>query len=194
VNGGVRLLVVGLVAAAAVSGCWVTRVEGPPQDDLSTWSTTPLPPSGELAAKAADPNGSCTAGPDGEHVTVILQDRRTEWTAAFIFRGATTFGSCMVTSQASSGGSGPLPEPMGSALSIDVNGFGSGTSGEVHELGGRVAADVSAVTIALADGRTVTASVGGGHWLAWWPGDVDATSVTGLDAAGQAVVEEEVPG
>jgi hypothetical protein len=127
-------------------------------------------------------------------VTLILQDRRTEGTAAFIFRGATTFGSCIVTSQVSSGGSGPLPEPMRSALSVDVNGFGSGATGEVHELGGRLAADVTAVTIALADGRTVIASVGGGYWLAWWPGDVDATSVTGLDAAGQAVVEEEVPG
>jgi hypothetical protein len=194
VNRGARLLAVSLVAAAAVSGCWVTRVEGPPQDDLSTWSNTPLPPSVELASQAADPNGSCTAGPDGERVTVILQDRRTEWTAAFIFRGATTFGSCIVTSQASSGGSGPLPEPMRSALSIDVNGFGTGSSGDIHELGGRVAADVTAVTISLADGRTVIASVGGGHWLAWWPGDADATNVTGLDAAGQAVVEEEVPG
>jgi len=63
-----------------------------------------------------------------------------------------------------------------------------------NELGGRVAADVTAVTIALADGRTVTASVGGGHWLAWWPGDVGATTVSGLDAAGQIVVEEEVSG
>jgi hypothetical protein len=182
------------VAAAAVSGCWVTRVEGPPQDDFSTWSITPLPPSVELATQAADPNGSCTAGPEDERVTVILQDRRTEWTAAFIFRSATTFGSCIVTSQASSGGSGPLPAPMRSALSIDVNGVGTGSGGDIHELGGRVAADVTAVTISLADDRTVTASLGGGHWLAWWPGDAGATNVTGLDAAGQVVVEEAVPG
>jgi hypothetical protein len=194
VIGGGRLLVAGLVAAAALSGCWVARVEGPPQDDLSTWSSTPLQPSADLASRAADPTGSCTSGPDGERVTVILQDRRTQWTAAFIFRGATTFGSCLVTSQASSGGSGPLPEPMGSSLSIDVNGFGTGAAGDVHELGGRFAADVAAVTVTLADGRVVTASVGSGHWLAWWPGDVDATSVTGLDSGGQGVVEEEVPG
>jgi hypothetical protein len=189
-----RGLVAGVVLAVLSAGCGIARVEQAPRDDFSTWSTTPLPPSGELAAKAADPNGSCTSGTDGERVTLILQDRRTEWTAAFIFRGATSFGSCTVTSQASSGGSGPLPEALTSALSIDVDSFGSGATGEVHELGGRVAADVTAVTIALADGRNVTASVGGGHWLTWWPGDVDATSVTGLDAAGQVVVEEEVPG
>jgi len=194
VNRGSRLLAASLVAAAAVSGCWVARVEGPPQDDLSTWSSTPLPPSADLASQAADPRRSCTAGPDGEPVTVILQDRRTEWTAGFLFSGATTFGSCIVTSGASSGGSGPLPDPMRSGLSIDVIGFGTGPSSDLHELGGRIAADVTAVTISLADGRTVIASVGGGHWLAWWPGDVDATNVAGLDAAGQVVVEEEVPG
>jgi hypothetical protein len=188
-----RGLVAGVVLAVLSAGCGIARVEQAPRDDFSTWSSTPLAPDARLTATAADLSGSCTAGPNGEPVRLLLQDRRTDLTAAFLFRGETTFGSCLVTQGASSGGSGPLPEPTSAALSIDVDGFGDFTGGVVHELGGRVAAGVTEVTIALADGRTLTASVGGGHWLAWWPGDVRATTVTGMDAAGQVVVELEIP-
>jgi len=182
-------LALGLVSAVALSGCSVARVEGPQQDDLSTWRNTPLPPSAELGARAADPNGSCSSGPDGERVTVILQDRRTELTAAFLFHGASTFGSCIVTSGMQSGGSGPLPGPMDSPLTIDDNGAGTIVEKDVHELGGRVSPDIVAVTIHVADGRTVEATVGGGYWLAWWPGNVPAQSVTGVDTAGNVIAE-----
>ena len=177
------------------AGCIVAQVDQGPFENFTTWSSTPLPPDAGLTAAAADPNGSCTAGPGGEPVALVLQDRRTEWTAGFIFRGATTFGSCIVTSAqgASSGGSGPSPVPFGEALSIDINGFGDAGGGTAHELGGQVEPEITSVLIALSDGRTVTASVGSGYWLAWWPTDAAATTVTGFDEAGAEVVTVEAP-
>jgi hypothetical protein len=39
----------------------------------------------------------------------------------------------------------------------------------------------------------VTASVGNGYWPAWWPTEVLATEVRGIDASGDVVETLEVP-
>jgi hypothetical protein len=39
----------------------------------------------------------------------------------------------------------------------------------------------------------VTASVGNDSWLAWWPTEVLATEVRGIDASGDVVETLEVP-
>ncbi|MBI2777332.1 MAG: hypothetical protein HYX57_08775 [Chloroflexi bacterium] len=190
----IRGLLTGLAVAMLAAGCLASRVAAPPTDDLSAWSATPLAPDADLAAKAADANGSCTAGPGGGPVRIILQDRRTERTAGFLFLGASTFGSCFVTASGnSSGGSGPLPDPMTAAVSIDTGGFGDVADGQARSIGGRGQAGVNGVLVGLADGRVVTATVAEGYWLAWWPNDVKATIVTGIDAAGQPVARLSVP-
>ena len=186
----VALLAIALVA----SGCWVARVEGPPADDLSTWSEVPLAPDPELATVAASGDSSCIAGPQGGRVQILLQDRRTEMTAAFLFTGAGAFGSCFVTKAGggAGGGSGPIPEAMTSNLTLDANGFGDVANGEARHLGGRVAVGVAGVELTLADGRGVTASVANGYWLAWWPSDTLAQEVLALDASGSVLETVEV--
>jgi hypothetical protein len=183
-----------LCASLALAACGVARIEGPPVDDFSTWSAEPLPPDVALQAAAARRDSSCSAGPEGEPVRILVQDRRTEWTAAFLFAGLTTFGNCFLTSAAgvSSGGSGPLPAPISDALSIDVDSFGDVAGGKVRELGGRLDPEITSVVVTLADGATVTASVANGFWLAWWPTDVAAASISGFDGAGDEVFTLEV--
>ncbi|MEO8469325.1 MAG: hypothetical protein ABI573_06620 [Chloroflexota bacterium] len=188
----------GLVALAAAAlvlaaGCGVARVQQAPEDDLSTWSAIPLPPDAGLTAQVVSGQSACK-DPNGGPIRVLLQDRRTALTAAFLVSGKDLFGSCFVTAQGgSSGGSGPLPDPMTAALSIDDSGFGNVAAGTARELGGRVAAGVTRVVVELKDGRMVTASVVGGYWLAWWPNDVAASAVTAFDAAGAEIVIVEPP-
>jgi hypothetical protein len=191
VRGLVALIALALVAA----GCGVTRVAAPPVDDLSTWSPVPLAPDQALADRISSGQTSCIPGPQGGPVRVLLQDRRTAWTAAFLFTAAGVFGSCFVTkaSGGSGGGSGPRPEPMAANLSIDDNGFGDVAGGQAHDLGGRIAVGVASVRVELAGGGTATASVGNGYWLAWWPGNVVATKVRAFGADGAEIESLDVP-
>ena len=46
------------------------------------------------------------------------------------------------------------------------------------------------MVIDLADGTNITASVGGGRFAAWWPGEVVATRIRGFDRAGNQVANE----
>jgi len=187
-------LVLYLAALSFVVGCALREPVTPNEDPLSTWSDRPLAPSADLAARATDPSSACSAGHDGLPVRTLLQDRRTEATAAFLVAGMTTFGGCIVTSGgASGGGSGPAPAAMTESLTIDENGGGGVGAAEVRELGGRVAPTATRVVIELADGRSVTASLGNGYWLAWWPDPVLAERVIATDGAGAEVASVEVP-
>ena len=184
----------GLAFAIALTGCAVARVDQSTPDAFETWSLTPLPPDAALAAHAMSRDSACLMGASGEPLRILIQDRRTASTAAFLTLGASTFGSCIVTGPggASSGGSGPLPEAMTGPLSIDDNGGGGVQGFEVRELGGRVAG-AATVKVELADGRSITASVQNGYWLAWWPGLVRATQVVATDATGAAIATLQVP-
>ena len=42
----------------------------------------------------------------------------------------------------------------------------------------------------LADGNRVTASVGGGRFAAWWPGEAQPTRILGFDRAGIQVANQ----
>ncbi|MEO7664800.1 MAG: hypothetical protein ABIV26_06700, partial [Candidatus Limnocylindrales bacterium] len=120
---GAGLVALGAVALILAEGCSVARVQQPPKDDLSTWSAIPLPPDAGLTAQVAGGQSACSGDPAGP-IRVLLQDRRTAFTAAFLFTGQAFFGSCFVSPGSSSGGSGPLPDAMTSALSIDDDGGG----------------------------------------------------------------------
>lgn len=114
-------------------------------------------------------------------------------TAAFLVTGQGMFGACLVMrSGDSAGGSGPVPGAMRGPLVIDENGRGTLNEMDVRQLGGRVAGQAARVVIELADGSSVTASVGGGYWLAWWPDTAPGERVVATDAAGAKVAELEV--
>jgi hypothetical protein len=186
-------LLIAFVAGALLAGCWMARDVRPTADNFATWSETPLAPDPNLAAVARDPNSSCNGGPGTGQVQILLQDRRTSQTAAFLFSGPNVFGSCIVTAGGnSSGGSGPSLEPMIGAISIDNNGAGGADGESVRELGGRVAPNAAQVVIQLTDGRSIHASVGNGYWLAWWPDTARAERVVATDAGGAEIASTEV--
>jgi hypothetical protein len=185
----------GLVLAAFVlGGCSIGRFVQPVEDALATWSDHPLPPDAALTAKAVSDQASCVADPGPIHV--LIQDRRTQFSAAFLFSAPNAFGSCFVTSGGGgmSGGSGPPPGPMAGPISIDDNGAGSLGGGEVRSLGGRVLNTASRVVVQLVDGRSVVASLNNGYWLAWWPDTTLASKVVASDTSGAAIGTVEVAG
>ena len=142
-----------------------------------------------MAARAVSEQGSCSVEDKERPIRVLLQDRRTQQSAAFLFAGRTVFGSCFVTlgGGGTSGGSGPLPGNLTIPLAIDENGTGSVGSGTARILGGRVANGAAQVVVELADGRSVFASVGNGYWLAWWPDTSKANRVVAKDAGGAQI-------
>ncbi len=178
-----------LAVVIVLAGCSIARVARPPVDDLTSWSRVPLPGDQGLATQAAQGPSSCKAAADDQPVTLLIQDRRTDWTAAFLFTSGAQFGSCFVSSAEGGavGGSGPLPEAMTGGLTIDDESSGGVAAGHARDLGGRLAAPVVSVLVELEGGQTVVASVGNGYWLAWWPLDARATAVVGLDASSAEV-------
>jgi len=176
------------------SGCALNRVVQPNPDSMAAWSDRPLAPDPNLTALALGSGSSCTADPNGGPFRVLLQDRRTPQTAAFLIASPKSFGSCFVTGGGgSSGGSGPVLGAMAGRLTIDDISFGSAGNGQVRQLGGRVAPGASRVVIELEDGRSVLASLGNGFWLAWWPDTTLGRRVVANDATGTEIATAEVP-
>ena len=46
------------------------------------------------------------------------------------------------------------------------------------------------MVIDLADGTTITASLGGGRFAAWWPGVAEPRRIRGFDSAGNEVANQ----
>ena len=180
--------------AVLLGGCGITANVAPAQDDLSHWSSTPLSPDPALASKALDKQSSCANQQDPGPITILLQDRRTPMSAAFLYSTPTMFGGCTVSSGSgmTGGGAGPRLTSTGDLVHVDWNSRGGLGAGMIRELGGRVVDAASEVHITLSDGRTVFASVGNGYWLAWWPDTTFATHVTAIDATGDLVAETDV--
>ena len=180
-----RQVVAGAVVASSLAACRMGFA--PSQDPLTLWQRMPLPPDPALAAKAVAGAG-CAPSDVAQPIRIVLQDQRTPSTAAFLLAGNNGSGSCLLSLEGGSGGgwrSGPL-EPMADRIVIDEQGGGGVGDGTATMLGGRIAPDITRVEIALSNGSTVTASVGNGHWLAWWPGGVLADRITGVTATGLA--------
>jgi len=57
-------------------------------------------------------------------------------------------------------------------------------------LHGNVGPEIGGVVIGLANGTNITASLGGGRFAAWWPGEVVATGIRGFDRAGNQVADQ----
>ena len=182
-------LVLALLGVLLFAGCIATRVVRPEPDTFAQWTDHPQAPDPALAAIVLGGHSSCGDPQNPAPIRILLQDRRTPFTAAFLFLTPTTFGGCVVSSASggSSGGSGPIPPALTGPLSIDDQGSGTAANGTITELGGRIGVDASQVVIELADGKKVFASVANGYWLGWWPSETAATRVVALDAAGAEV-------
>ena len=189
-----RLVLAAALVGSLASGCGIATVVGPTQDTFATWGSTPLAPSAELASLVLGGKNGCTLDPAGGPARILVQDRRTILSAGFLLANSNSFGSCMITggSGASSSGWGPLPGAMTGPLTIDDNGSGSFGAGQATELGGRVDASASSVSVLLANGATVQASVANGYWFAWWPNLGAASSVVATDPNGVQIANVAV--
>ena len=188
-----RSAVVAGAVAVALAGCrGLLPVAS--ADDFSTWSRSPLAPDPAMADRARE-HPSCRAGfPEGAPVTVVIQDRRTTSSAAFLLSAPGHFGSCFISVGGSGGGSSSNVVPSLEGV-LTVTEAGTATSGEgtTNALGGLSAPNARAVRVRLDDGTFVEASVLNGYWLSWWPGRAAAERVSALDPTG-AVLGELVPG
>lgn len=180
-------LLAGLAMAAGLAaGCGAFRQVGP-TEDLHDWSAVPLAADQRLTT-AALTSSVCRAGDDtGPPPNILLQDRRTAMSAAFLVSGVNWSGSCLITVAGGSSGGGSRdasPASLTGPLAVDERSNGGVGSGNATLLGGRAANAVVTVQVVLPSGQVVTASVGRGHWLAWWPGDAEAVRVVALDSTG----------
>jgi hypothetical protein len=97
-------------------------------------------------------------------------------------------GTAIVESAGISSGSGPgVPAPI--ELFASSGGSSSGVDSWSY-LHGIVGSDIGRVVIALADGTSVTASVGGGRFAAWWPTGAEPNRILGFDRAGNQVADQ----
>src|SRR5262245_22428695 len=187
---------VGIAAALALpvllAGCGaIASFFAGPQDNFSTWQTTPLPPDPALNELAAGISSCRIDLADGDQLEIVLQDRRTQWTAAFLVKGPTTVGSCYASSSGGGAGGGSMPANQLDALDqpivVDEDGSGGAGEGALTFLGGRIAPNVVNVIVVVPGVPEFLASVGNGHWLGWWPGSDRATRVFGRGADGRQV-------
>lgn len=81
----------------------------------------------------------------------------------------------------------PLGQTKFSLESLQLSNPDPGRGEPRRTLLGRVSADVVKARVETEDGRKVTATLGNGWMVAWWPTLSKATSVTLYDAEGEVV-------
>jgi hypothetical protein len=183
---------VGLLCAAAliISGCGAlfTAIQ-PAPDDFRDWSPVPLAADPALSAEARE---SCSGDPNAAPMPLLFQDRRTAKTALVVFGRENDYLMCSV-SHAGGGGFGAGGSAIGAPagdLTIE-SGEGAIANSAVTVADGRIRVPAAGVRIVRADGLRVEASVGGGRWLAWWPGDSRVVRVVAYDLSGAEVAVAE---
>ncbi|HEY2768991.1 MAG TPA: hypothetical protein VGI87_00360 [Solirubrobacteraceae bacterium] len=180
---GATVAVVGLGASApsAFAG-WTATPSRPPAGGLSLAMGTcgkQLPQTSQI--RIAPPGSRPTQGPPpgapnelGGKWSTALTDTRGPYTFAIYTNDRGANVTCFTGPHFSmtQGGvsihAATTPAPDQIALSGPGPTARGGAPYTLAE--GRVGSDVRAVTLVLADGSKVTASIGGGWFLAWWPG------------------------
>ena len=207
---GRRLAVLGAVAASAAVAVPVSGLLGTDAAAYESWTPAPtqLAETDRAAADAACRDADLdVSGPEPR-----LAERRGDW-AVLQYAGRRGEVPVVVTCMAR------VPAGSASADDVDlawVGGLGAVptdaeyTDGGLVQLGGHsllgrdrpevavvqgdVGPDVATLTFRLDDGRTVVATVAGGHYVAWWPGRAvgadgsDAFTVTVTTVGGRRTV------
>lgn len=148
------------------------------------WQATPTTPSSGQLAQAAQACGQGLGTP-------VLTDSRGPYTAS-IYSESNTTDVCLSGNDVtmSSSFTSAQAAPTLSPGSITLNGGATrDAAGNALTLAdGRAASDVTAVTIELSDGSTVQATVSGGWYMAWWPGDTTAKDAVITSSSGTSTV------
>jgi hypothetical protein len=86
----------------------------------------------------------------------------------------------------------PTPAPTAPAPPADGLVIDHLASGAVTFVEGRVGSAVTGAALTLHDGTHVTVTVGGGHFIAWWPGSERVATSTESTASGSQTGRADV--
>lgn len=185
-----------LVAVGAVGAIVVVSAGSGTSKAVAGWTAKPRQiPSAQsveaqtaclvgLAETAARPGG----GPGRTRVDAqtaarewqpVLVDSRGPYTLALFQRG-NTVARCLAGPSGgnaiSLGSASTAPVPAGHIVVDDSYGGGPVGGPQTTAIEGRVAADVTGVSLKLSDGTTVQTTVSNGWFVAWWPSNAQAQS------------------
>ena len=171
-----------LAAAAAGAVALIVSLGAGTSSAFAGWTPTPTKaPPAQLAAAAAGCAGSPTAD-----APLKLTDTRGPFTFS-IYADSQSSATCIKgpsnTAVHASGSSSPVRVPDDRILLTPAH-VGSYQGPAFSLIDGRTGAGVSGVTLILADGTTVQATVDNGWYLAWWPGAEQVTSARLSTSAG----------
>jgi hypothetical protein len=197
-----RAVGVGVAAATAGVLAWAFIGSVTP---AAAWAAVPRPASGVVAAQLAR---SCHARVDqGQspirlgHVDAVLAERRGASTAVLLLADDGSDAVCVDPHGRTAGPAGGIAGPLVGVIMEDpatdavltVDGTPGGPGLGLWTVFGRISAPrVAKVLITLGDGREVTATVGNGHYLAWWPVTEGAETIRALDSSGHAIASMQL--
>jgi len=188
--------VAGVAAGAVVAVVLLSAGSGP--SEAAGWTAAPraVPSQASVAAQSRCLAGLAEAGvplrdarPGATTISAstalaegwrpVALDSRGPFTLALFVRGG-KLAACL---QGGAGGdaitmgtANPAPVPAGRIVVDDTYGSGAVGGPSSTAVEGRVASDVSAVSLTLSDGTAVEATVADGWFVAWWPSSARARS------------------
>jgi hypothetical protein len=167
------------VAGAAGAVAIVISLSAGASNAFAGWSPKPTAPApDQLAAASAD----CQTQSPVAGLPLKLADTRGPFTFS-VYADSNSSATCIkgptFTSVSNSTTSSPIDVPSGHILLSGSHASESGGS-SYSFADGRTGDSVSAVTLVLADGTSVQATVANGWFVAWWPGvqDVKSADIT----------------
>jgi hypothetical protein len=143
--------------------------------------------STRVGSAAAPPEGAPPSTRLAGHWSTALTDTRGPYTFAIYTNGRGASLTCFTGPHFTSmGASVGAHATKPAADGIELSGPGvTARDGDPYSLAeGRVGSDVRGVTLVLADGTKVKASVARGWFLAWWPGATQLTAAEVRSAQG----------
>jgi hypothetical protein len=193
-----------LVAALLIGGCGdssesLLAVAGT-DEILGPYQTEPYQAYDPAMLEALGEECAGMLGGIGTAYQLVLADGRGGRRLMLLYASANGFAECFGRFDpegrplADGGGTstGDMPVPLGpSEIRVESGGGGSSDGGEawayVH---GAAGSGITRVVLELADGTQITASLAGGRFAAWWPGQIETVRVRGYDETGALVADE----
>jgi hypothetical protein len=169
---------------------------------LAAWTAVPEHvPAGRAARLGASCERDLAAGhfPTGlGSPTSALAERRGAGTAVLLVGASGAEAICVnpapSTAEASAGPLVGIDTPGRSRGPLTVDGLPGGPGLGDSAVYGRVADWVDKVLVTTQDGRLVTATLGDGYFLAWWPSGAGVTAIRVLGSAGHLITTVRNPG
>jgi hypothetical protein len=184
-------------AGLAATVLAIAFVGGSEQFAFAGWSAHPTKPAvGQLTSADTDCQGSLAkpspSGTDLGSLVPEVSDVRGPYTVTVFGNASQKWAMCI----SGPGGnatlqwitwSDPSYAPVGSgAIALDRTNVLSDSGQPFTLVEGRTGDAVTGVALTLENGNRVTATVGHGFFLAWWPGTVSSTAVVVSTASGSS--------